>query len=73
MKEFIQLTDAFDGKLLLIRRSVISKVEETAGVVDGKEIPVCKITFLDNQLREEYVTESFKHIADVLNNTRLHG
>lgn len=73
MNEFIILTDAITGKKLLLRTSLIIKIEESTATLGGTTTSVCKITFLDNKLPEEFVSESLKYIMNRIDKINLNS
>ena len=73
MNEFIMLTDAITGKKLLLRTSLIMKIEESTAELEGTTTSVSEITFLDNKLSKEFVSESLKYIMNRINKINLNS
>ena len=73
MNEFIMLTDAITGKKLLLRTSLIMKIEESTAELGGTTTSVSEITFLDNKLSKEFVSESLKYIMNRINKINLNS
>ena len=73
MNEFIMLTDAITGKKLLLRTSLIMKIEESTAELGGTTTSICEVTFFDNKLPKEFVSESLKYIMNQINKINLNS
>lgn len=60
MIKFLKVTNAFNNKPMLIKLDMIATVEEDSKTRGFTEVPIRKITFVDNR-PEEYATEELSY------------
>ena len=68
MSNFIQVTDAITGNQMIIKKDIISTIEQSLKTYAGGSVTISRITFTVDR-PDEYVTESIDYFKGVLCNS----